>query len=191
VKLPWWGWGVAVILAVFWFRAHDAQIRAESKLLATRDSLIVQREALFRSEHLRAAADKEARANLTLREDRIAWAELRRDSLNAVEAVARAELRAVLPPTLLPQFDALTRVEALHDTAADSIMADLKAQRDTALAGWNRADSAASRWAAISQGWEAQSAAWEKRARPGMLEQARRGLPWLAAGLVAGLLLSR
>lgn len=188
-RLPW-GLILGLVCAGgIWLHFHDVSVRQTALLSLRDDSLKAVSSRLDAAEHARADADEHARRTIQVLQDSIDWQQLRRDSLQAVFTVDLMELRASLPPGQRIYVDNLDRNQKALTAASEAVIAALTVQRDSALTGWARADSAAGAEKALREKWEGEALAWRKRAAPGLLEQARRGLPWLAAGLLLGLIL--
>lgn len=161
-RIPWGTMGI-IAAVVIWLVMHDRQVRAETLLKQRDDSLVVVTNALKNVDRLRLEADARAQIAYARLQDSIDVRQLRRDSLNAVLDVARATFRGTLSKVQVPIFDNLVSNERQVKETSDSIIGDLRAQRDSALAMYHRADAAAASFKALSDKWETQATAWRKQ----------------------------
>jgi len=189
--------------------ARDARVRADARTVAVRDSLtrivIVERGRVAVADSVagreRAALDSlRARAELV----RVVYVEREREAVQLVAAVSATldatidALEDAAPDELRPVVVGV-RVQLQDERAARDALADAlrgQALQYSAMVAW--ADSATvlaegQRDALRSYAGSLEDALEHeqrtRRKREGAMSQVQRGLPWLAAGVVAGLVL--
>jgi hypothetical protein len=196
--------GVALALA-----ARDARVHAEARTVAVRDSLtriVVTERARVASADSAAVWERATLDSLRAQADlvRIVYVEREREAVQLVAAVA-ATLDATLDalehaaPDELRPVVAGVRVQLQDERDARDALADaLRGQALQFSAMVALADSAtrvvegqrdALRGYANSLEDALDHEHRERKRREGFVSQVQRGLPWLAAGVVAGLVL--
>jgi chromosome segregation ATPase len=182
------GWVLAIAIGLVALKVYVASERKDAQreaLLTQKDSTIAAQADSLRSE---SAALHSEIMNLEWqaveRERREAVASRRVDSLLAVSGNIANDIIIAHPDTK-PLVDSLLTHIGDIIAVKDSAIADLKRENASLRVLLVRADSLIAGYQNALDAAIAQSDAWKKRAQPGIVEQARRALPFIAASYVA------
>jgi hypothetical protein len=175
---------VALVVAAWGYgEVRAAQARAGERAAAREQQLRDSAQHAEDLDALRAAAEVAARAEDSIRISDInkyqqvahAWRR-RADSL-------RAQL-ADLPDTLRSVADAIGEACTAAVTAMDSARAIERERVASCQLRLAAANAAVDQWRNLAGSWEIQAGEWRRRAKPGIFEQGRRALPWMALGIL-------
>lgn len=195
-SLPRWALtGTMLTLALFlgqcWLSRHDAE---RDKVAALRAGDVVADAVADTAQRLAAHyADQRQRDSVTIMSlnASIVSDSILYDSLKTAGVVRYIELRGALEPSLRPLLDSLQSAHMLAVAAQDSIIGSLHGVVAILEAERLVSDSLLQTQGRALIDALAQRDGWKHRASPGIIEQARRGLPWMAAGALLVLVLRR
>lgn len=180
---------LVIIAAMFWLKGRDAE-RDRTAALRERDA--VADSLVTVSAHYHARYDSIRRVTDSLLYNVVIQAaadSARADSLHIIEVARYIELRGALPELYRPMLDSLQMLHAQQVAALQSVIDGYRLQYQTLLNERDVADGLLQTLnVSIKDMTEARDG-WRRKANPGVLEQVRRGLPWLAAGAIVVLVL--
>ena len=187
------GYGLALVAGLWawqcWLPAHD-KARDETRQLRERDAVLVSlTDTVERLTILYYTQRQQDSLSLDSLRRQVVVATVVADSLKTAGVVRYVELRGAIEPSLRPILDSLQSTHALTLAAKDSVIGSLRGAIAIHDAAQLVTDSViATQGRALTAALE-QRDGWRERASPGLIEQARKGLPWMAAGALVVLIL--
>ena len=145
--------GVAALTFAIWLHFHDKAVRRIAALAAQDSALTVQTRQRDSLEAARRADSASFLARLRTREQALAAARVRGDSLSSI-------LHAGLPDTLRPVLDSLNATHAAQLAIKDSTILDWRHR-------WISADSAAIANLALAHQWQRTAELWRSQVKSG------------------------